>query len=278
MFFTDAVGIPCHDDILRLRALGGAAGWWSKVVIGDFEQISMHDGEMLYTVRNRPTPMRVGEINSLIHFAQLPDELNAKKMKEQVKNGVAVTCLQAEREKYKSEVHEICVDQASNEILSDAWPEPPDEHRREQFEDYFDFQGHRYPRKLQLQVNGSKVITANVESLQTAPFDKALLIPPQGAIERRECPDLKHAQPVKTPDPAYPQSASHNGLMGDTAVAMTVLTDGSVSDIHLIETSTHSMDEATLQNLKGWKFKPAMCGSEPVVSDIEVVVSFRLTQ
>jgi len=64
--------------------------------------------------------------------------------------------------------------------------------------------------------------------------------------------------------------------MGDTIVAMTVLTDGSVSDIRLVGTATHSMDNATLQTLKGWKFKPAMCGSEPVVSDIEVVVSFRL--
>ena len=74
----------------------------------------------------------------------------------------------------------------------------------------------------------------------------------------------------------YPQSASQNKLMGDTTVAMTVLTDGSVTDIRLIGTATRSMDDATLQTLKGWKFKPATCGSEPVVSDIEVVVSFRL--
>jgi protein TonB len=74
----------------------------------------------------------------------------------------------------------------------------------------------------------------------------------------------------------YPKSASQNKLMGDTSVAMTILTDGSVSDVRLIGTATRSMDDATVQTLKGWKFKPAMCGSEPVVSDIEVVVSFRL--
>ena len=42
--------------------------------------------------------------------------------------------------------------------------------------------------------------------------------------------------------------------------------------------AARSMDDATLQTLKSWKFKPAMCGSEPVVSDIAVVVSFRLRQ
>ena len=34
LFFTDAVGVPCHDDILRLRAPVGAAGWWSSLNLG----------------------------------------------------------------------------------------------------------------------------------------------------------------------------------------------------------------------------------------------------
>jgi NAD-dependent SIR2 family protein deacetylase len=53
-------------------------------------------------------------------------------------------------------------------------------------------------------VNGTKVITANVDNLTTAPFDETLLVPPKGAIERRQCADMKHAVPVKTPDPVYP--------------------------------------------------------------------------
>jgi periplasmic protein TonB len=87
---------------------------------------------------------------------------------------------------------------------------------------------------------------------------------------------MKHAVPLKTPEPAYPKSASQNGMVGDTVVSMTVLTDGSVDDIQLMGKSAHSMDESTLQTLKSWKFKPAMCGAEPVVSDMEVVVSFRI--
>ncbi len=87
---------------------------------------------------------------------------------------------------------------------------------------------------------------------------------------------MKHPIPVKTPDPAYPNSARENRLIGDTTVSMTVFTDGSVGEIQLIGRATHSMDDATLETLKGWKFKPAMCGAEPVVADIEVIVSFRL--
>ena len=87
---------------------------------------------------------------------------------------------------------------------------------------------------------------------------------------------LKHAIAVSTPDPMYPKSASQNKIGGDTIVTMTVLTDGSVTDIQVIGSSARSLDEASLNTLTRWKFKPAICGAEPVVSDIHVVVSFRM--
>lgn len=251
--------------------------WWRKIVMGDFEQIDIRNGDKLYTTRNVSfTPVRVGELISLLQFAEGSESLQLKKQRQRVENGVETTCLKVERENTKGKPHEVCINSASHDIVSDDWPEPPDERRREQYTDYFDIGGHRYPRKLQLLVNGTSAIAANVESVTAIAFDPKLLVAPKGAIERRQCADIKHAVPVKTPDPIYPKSASQNKLMGDAIVAMTVLTDGSVTDIQLIGSATRSMDEATLQTLKSWRFKPAMCGTDPVVSDIQVVVSFRL--
>jgi|SRR5450631_4215494 TonB family protein len=250
--------------------------WWRRVVMGDFEQTEIRNGDRLYTSRNLSfTPVRIGELISLIQFAEDSERLLAKKQKNSVQNGIEMVCIRVEGES-RGRTHEVCVDSASHDILSDEWQEPPDERRTEQYSDYFDFGGHRYPRKLQLLVNGINVITANVDNLTTAAVDQRLLVAPKGAIERRKCADMKHAVPVKKPDPMYPKSASENKLTGDTIVAMTVQTDGSVSDIQLVGRAARSMDDATLQTLKSWRFKPAMCGAEPVVSDIEVVVSFRL--
>jgi len=251
--------------------------WWRRILMGSFEQIEVRNGDRLYTSRNISfTPVRIRELISLLQFAEDSERLIVKKQKQRVENGVEMTCLQVQQENVKNKPHEVCLNSDSHEILSDEWQEPPDEQRREQYTDYFDFGGHRFPRRLQLLVNGSKLITANVQNLTTATFDQTLLVAPQGAIERRKCADMKHAVPVKTPDPMYPRSASQNKLMGDTTVAMTVLLDGSVTDIQLVGSSARSFDDATLQTLRGWRFKPAMCGADPVVSDIEVVVSFRL--
>jgi TonB family protein len=252
--------------------------WWRRIDMPGFEQIEIGNGDMHYTTRNLDfTPIRVGELFGLLQFAEGSEYLVVKKQKQhQDDSGIEITCLQVGQENVKAKPHEVCVNPASHEILRDEWQELPDERRKEEFLDYFDFAGHHCPRKLRLLVNGSAVITANIQNVAITSFDDGLFLPPKGAIERRYCNGMKRAVPVKTPDPAYPRSASENRLMGDTTVAMTVMTDGSVTNIRLIGTSTHSMDDATLQTLKGWRFKPAMCGSEPVVSDIEVVVSFRL--
>ena len=250
--------------------------WWRRTVMGDFEQVDVRNGDRLYTSRNIAfTPVRITELISLLQFAEGSDGLMVKKQTDRIEDGIELLCLRVEGER-RGKDRRVCVNSASHDILSDEWQEPPDQKWAEQYRDYFDFGGHRYPRKLQLTADGIKVIVATVADLREAAFDQSLLVPPKGAIERRQCADLKHAIPVKTPDPLYPKSASENKMMGDTTVAMTVQTDGSVTDIRLIGSAARSMDEATLQTLKSWKFKPAMCGTDPVVSDIEVVVSFRL--
>jgi TonB family protein len=268
--------------------------WWSNAVMGGFEQTTVRAGDTLYIFRNADyTPLRVGELTALLQFATMHDSESATKIRHRVENGVAVDCVAVDREHVKEAAHEVCVDTTSHEISSEEWPRgvvngisheilrqewhgAPDMRRRELFSDYFDFGDFRFPHKLQFQEDGINVVTANVSSLQTATFDENLLILPKGLIERRLCTAMKNAVPLKTPDPIYPQPSRKNRIIGDTTVAMTVLTDGSVSDIQLIGRATQALDDATLQTLKNWKFKPAMCGADPIVSDIAVIVSFRL--
>ena len=250
--------------------------WWRRVVVGDFQQIQIRNGEWQYTVRNLDfTPLRIRDLFDLLNVGAGAEGWIAKNGKDRVENGAEMSCIRVERQGSKKSNHDVCLDEATKEILVDEWLQPPDEHRRKQYGEYFDFGKQRYPRKLELLVNGSKVVTANVVSLGSSKFDESLLTPPPGAIARRECVNIKPPRAIKDPAPTYPSSASNNRMTGDTTVAMTVQVDGSVSDIHVVGRGTHDMDDATLQVLRGWKFKPAMCGTEPVVSDITAVVSFR---
>ena len=272
--FTAQLNVPTHGH-LKLK-WAAADRWWRKIELGTFEQIDIRNGDKLHTTRNISfTPIPVRELIDLVEFAENPGQLVAKKAKQRAENGIRMTCLQVEQKDSKGKLHEVCLDAVTLDVLSDRWEDSPDERPRAQYSDYFDFGVHRYPRHLELRQNGGRLVEATVRSLTTTSFDDNLLVPPQGAIERRECADMTPAVPVKTQEPYYARSAIENKLAGDTTVAMTVQTDGSVANIHLIGSSLRSMDEVALHTLKTWRFKPAMCGTEPIVSDLQVVVKFR---
>ena len=106
--------------------------------------------------------------------------------------------LEIKGENGRGKPHDICIDSTSHDILSDDWKEPPDESRREHTATISSSLDTVILTKLELLVNGSKAVTAHVESLDATTFDDALLIPPEGAIERRQCAGMKHAVPVST--------------------------------------------------------------------------------
>jgi TonB family protein len=252
--------------------------WWRLIELGSYKQIDVRNDGWLYTSRNSSsTPVRVRQLIQLLHFGEDAKDLVTDKRQQMMEYGFPVDCLRVRKKHEKdSPPHQVCLN-GSHEISSDTWWDLPDSPTREEFADYFSFANHRYPRTLQLVENGSRVVKANVKSLSARVLNEVLLTKPEGAIERRQCDNWKPPQAVKTPDPPYPPSASHNGTIGDSIVSMTVLADGSATDFQLIGSATKAMDQSTLDALKKWKFKPATCGSEPVVSDVEVIVSFRLS-
>jgi TonB family protein len=107
--------------------------------------------------------------------------------------------------------------------------------------------------------------------LAAEPFDVKLLDLPRQAIARRECDGETPPKEVSTPEVDWPRGAPP----GNVSAALTVLEDGSVGDVRLIGSSTQQMNDTVIKALKAWKFKPAMCGADPVVADIEVAVSMR---
>jgi len=248
--------------------------WWRRIVMGDFEQIDIRNGDELYTTRSVPfTPISIRDLIHLLEFPENSEPLIAAKRRECVENGITLTCLKVTYDSSKSHAHEITIDPRSHEILSDAWYEGRSQARRERYRNYFDFHGHKYPGQLDLLLNGSPIMSATVDSLTADTFDARLLIPAKGAIKRRQCEDMKRAVPIKMPDP-YPSFSEPMPPGTTVSVTVTILADGSIGDLQVIRSAGALSDKAVLEVLKTWKFKPAMCGSQPVVSDVDVDVNF----
>lgn len=80
------------------------------------------------------------------------------------------------------------------------------------------------------------------------------------------------------PEPIlYPKLAVHRGWEGEATVAVEVLTNGAVGRRYIVKSSDHELlDQTALQSAENWEFQPAIKNGQPVVSHLEIPITFRL--
>jgi TonB family protein len=246
--------------------------WWSKVSVGGFEQTTIRNGEMEYTVRSFGyTPTMVQELFRLLGFDVSSTGLAATGQKDRTVDGISSTCIEIQANQFRGHDREFCFGTGSHELLREDWEVGQGGKNIETFADYSAFDKTAYPRKFTLLKNGEESISAVVTTLANAAFDPALLAPSKGAIERRKCAGLQPPIPIERLMPVI----SRPGIEGHMTASLTILTDGSVGDVEILHSGGSAMDKAALEAFKKSTFKPAMCGADPVVSDIEMSETVR---
>ena len=275
--FTAQTNVP-QDGHFTLKWVNKNL-WSQEITIGGYRQLNIRKGDILYISRNgRFTPLRVKELLDLLDvFSAESDSWQIKKIKQQARDGVEAECMEirARTGRHGSNTKTtLCINPATKEVLTEEAKDET-EYTRKEFINYQPFREHSYPQQLRLSINGSMVLQVKISSLRESSFDDSGFVPPRGAIARRQCEHMTYPVAIKQPDPTYPRSASQNGIGGTSIVALTVLPDGSVDDVQLIGRAGHEMDQVTQEIVKTWKFKPAMCGNDPVAYDITVQVAFR---
>lgn len=268
--FTVQLSHPMQGH-LRLR-WAAKDRWWTRVSMGKFEQVKFQDGDRSYTIRNVGfTPKQINYLNDLLGVGRMLDKLVTRSEKQRTEDGIHQICLKAQNPdpKFKSEHFEICVDQATHDIVTETRTineYATDEIYQCKYGDFVAFDGYRYPRRLESFENGKLIMSATVSGLQESALDPKLLIPPAGAIERRECPDKKAPERLYGPIPHFDLDGARGQIESDAEI--TVQKDGTVSNVEIVRSGGRVNDEQLMMALKKWKFRPAMCGTEPVVTDI----------
>jgi TonB family protein len=65
-------------------------------------------------------------------------------------------------------------------------------------------------------------------------------------------------------------------VSGEVTLAVDVLPDGSTNNIRIVKSLYPALDQAAVETVALWKFKPATKAGVPVKAEIKVAVSFRL--
>jgi periplasmic protein TonB len=85
-------------------------------------------------------------------------------------------------------------------------------------------------------------------------------------------------QPVDSRSPDYPRTARRRRAEGVVLIRARVGRRGEVLEVHVAQTSGASdLDRSALEAVKGWRFRPAMHGRDPLEAWVNVPIRFQLS-
>jgi protein TonB len=117
---------------------------------------------------------------------------------------------------------------------------------------------------------------AKTESL-AQPSPVAASAPPASVPVEQKPLVRAEADYLNNPKPSYPRLSKRMGEQGEVRLRVLVAVDGRVASVQLSRSSGFErLDEAALDSVKQWRFKPATQGGEPLETWVEVPVKFVL--
>jgi len=75
--------------------------------------------------------------------------------------------------------------------------------------------------------------------------------------------------------PVYPQKAKDKGVQGTVVLAAVIARDGSIQNLHIVSSSAEMLNQAALDAVKQWKYRPYILDGQPV--EVETQITMRFT-
>jgi TonB family protein len=138
------------------------------------------------------------------------------------------------------------------------------------------FGDHWFPREMSCFEDRHKMIEAKVTDIVAEPSpDPGLFTQPAGAIELGFCsgtatPSVNESAPL----PIRPLGAPRD-VNARVELAFVIDAKGRTQDIRAVKPGQKAFDQAAIDAVRGWKFKPATCNGVPMATRINVEVPFR---
>jgi TonB family protein len=87
---------------------------------------------------------------------------------------------------------------------------------------------------------------------------------------------LTAPRPIYIPNPEYSEAAKNAHLQGAVKLSIVVGANGMVQDVTVVQSLGKGLDEKAMEAVRHWKYLPAMKNRQPVETQVDVVVSFKL--
>jgi protein TonB len=82
---------------------------------------------------------------------------------------------------------------------------------------------------------------------------------------------------VRDVKPVYPQMAKIARVQGPVVLAAIIGKDGTIQNLHVVSTASPLLNQAAIDAVKEWKYRPYILNGEPVEVDTQITVNFTLS-
>jgi len=84
---------------------------------------------------------------------------------------------------------------------------------------------------------------------------------------------------LRNPPPVYPHRAREQGWEGTVLLEVEVLSSGRCGTVNVLSSSGHAiLDQAAVEAVQRWRFRPAKRWSQPVAFWVEIPMTFQLLE
>lgn len=168
---------------------------------------------------------------------------------------------------------EFCFDKSRGQLVASSLPffvKGGELVRKCAFTDFQQFGSKLFPHSVYCMEGEQQVFQARVTQLALQEPDQSMFEMPAGAKEFANCPvHLSPPRAVESPEPARIEG-------GPVVLLLDVTRDGKPDGITVTTSGGAEMDNAAIQAVSHWKFKPAMCEGEPMETRISVAVTSHI--
>ena len=257
----------------------GPEQWREEISVPGYFEVQVGSKGVLYIKRSVDfRPLRIDQLHRTLGYGSSADlgsfiqvvpraDETIKKVYERKEHGIKVQCVEiVDHEKH---VREVCVDASTGTLV-----------RREPFfdKDTEPIGTKVFPRFLSYVEEGSTVVEIQITEFKTMEqLPSANFVPPQGSLSRPGCLNPTSSRLVHRATPQYPELDRQRHTQGKVSLYALITKDGSPQNLRTISGVSPSLNQATIDAVKQWRYEPATCNGAAVDSETVITVDYSLS-
>jgi len=253
--------------------------WRRETVLGDFRKIVVANGNKRWLL-NSTSAEPEGAEEAGIKMASLrfpPEFWKPEKIEDRDLGSLGARCMETKPD-YTGGKSLLCFDKDTGTLAAEVLPlqvrDRIVDHACE-YRDYGKFGEKVFPRVVRCFEGPRPTFEENLLQLSTEPSpDPALFARLEGGTESVNC--LGAAKPptlLYSPRPVPPRIENPKNSV---VLRLIVGTDGKPHDLRVVGSVDKAFDNAAMEAVRRWRFKPATFCGEPIATRIDVNIKFQI--